>query len=324
MQLNLPILEQLTGQQHILIAGTGGGFDVFIGLPLYFSLRALGKTVHLANYSFCDADLVKYAGDPQVLIDDLLLGTCGSVKQMLPYFPEGYLSQWFKETRQEDVPIWMFMRSGPADLKKAYLKLIEHLGRIDALILVDGGVDSLMRGDESDPGTMLEDSISLAAAETLDIPVKILACLGFGTEIGDGLCHAHALENMAALAKEGAFLGSCALTAAMEAYQFYESALRYVWEQPEHLKSHISTQVVAAVRGESGNHHLYEDDFSRSVRIAVSPLMSLYWFFEAGAVIRRNLMIPAISSTRLKEETFRALALQRRQLTIRKHRPLPY
>ncbi len=46
MQLNLPILDQLADSKSILIAGIGGGFDVLAGLPLYFTLRAIGKTVH--------------------------------------------------------------------------------------------------------------------------------------------------------------------------------------------------------------------------------------------------------------------------------------
>ena len=57
MQLNLPILHLLEKSQSILIAGAGGGFDVFAGLPLYFALRDLGKNVHLANYSFTDPTL---------------------------------------------------------------------------------------------------------------------------------------------------------------------------------------------------------------------------------------------------------------------------
>ncbi len=38
MRLNLPILEQLAPCKNVLIAGMGGGFDVFCGLPLYFEL----------------------------------------------------------------------------------------------------------------------------------------------------------------------------------------------------------------------------------------------------------------------------------------------
>jgi hypothetical protein len=32
--------------------GAGGGFDVFCGLPLYFTLRAAGHPVWLANLTF--------------------------------------------------------------------------------------------------------------------------------------------------------------------------------------------------------------------------------------------------------------------------------
>jgi len=50
--LRLPIFRELDGANRILLAGAGGGFDIFCGLPLYFGLRAAGKSVHLANLSF--------------------------------------------------------------------------------------------------------------------------------------------------------------------------------------------------------------------------------------------------------------------------------
>lgn len=221
MKLNLPILEQLESCQNILIAGAGGGFDIFCGLPLYFTLRQQGKTVHLANYSFMDLPIAKLISEPQVLIDDLLLGTRGDVMKDFPYYAEGYLSQWFQLTLGEEIPMWMFGRVGVVPLARAYQELITHLGGIDAIVLVDGGVDSVMRGDEMGAGTLVEDSISLAAVDTLTVPVKILACIGFGTEIEEALCHYTALENMAALVKSGGFLGSCALTPQMEVFRLY-------------------------------------------------------------------------------------------------------
>ena len=69
MQLNLPIMDQLAGSQNVLIAGMGGGFDVFIGLPLYFTLRSMGKQVHLANYSFVDPHLATLLGKPPAATD---------------------------------------------------------------------------------------------------------------------------------------------------------------------------------------------------------------------------------------------------------------
>jgi len=321
MKLNLPILDQLADSQNILIAGAGGGFDVFIGLPLYFTLRALGKTVHLANYTFCDLSLVNRISEPEVLLEHLVVGARGAGR--IPwYFPEGYLAQWFKEVRSEDVPVWMFANMSVGPVARAYRKLTEHLG-IDAVILVDGGVDSLMRGDEERPGSLVEDTISLAAIEPLDIPVKILACLGFGTEVEERVGHHHALENIAALAGEGAFWGSCALTAQMEAFQLFESAARYVWEQPNHSKSHISTRIIPAVRGEFGNYHMYTDNPMRET-VFISPLMSLYWFFDANAVIRRSLLVEVLRPTDTKREARQSFIAARQEWRIRPHRNIPY
>ena len=48
------LLERLAGAKRILIAGAGGGCDVYCGLPLYLSLREAGAEVHLANLTFAD------------------------------------------------------------------------------------------------------------------------------------------------------------------------------------------------------------------------------------------------------------------------------
>lgn len=50
--IRLPSFRELKDAEHVLIAGAGGGFDVFSGLPLYFNLHAAGKRVSLANLSF--------------------------------------------------------------------------------------------------------------------------------------------------------------------------------------------------------------------------------------------------------------------------------
>ncbi len=52
MHLNLPMLDQVSSCRNLLIAGMGGGFDLFCGLPIYFELQRRGQRAHLANYSF--------------------------------------------------------------------------------------------------------------------------------------------------------------------------------------------------------------------------------------------------------------------------------
>jgi hypothetical protein len=99
----------------------------------------LGKSVHLANYSFCDIQIASLLSENPIILRE----------------------DWFNTVRGDDVTIWRFGNSGAVELEKNYRRL------------VDGGVDSLMRGDEERPGTPLEDTISLAAVEPLEILVTL-------------------------------------------------------------------------------------------------------------------------------------------------------
>lgn len=317
MQLNLPILHLLENSENILIAGAGGGFDVFAGLPIYFTLREMGKRVHLANYSFMPFKIAKVISNPIAEIERVLLGARGEVTRNYAYYPEGYLAQWFME-QGEDVVVWMIAGEGVPLVQRAYERLVKKLN-IDAIILVDGGVDSLMRGDEHNPGSLVEDTISLTAIEPLDVPVKILSAIGFGTEVEEQVCHYTALENMAGLIQAGGFYGACSLTPQMEAFQKYEQASRYVWEQPDHNKSHISTRIIPAVNGEFGDFHLYPD-YDRATRLFISPLMGLYWFFSADVVVKHSLLAGVIRDQLIKHDVVQATL---NYMTANRHKARP-
>ena len=87
----------------------------------------------------------------------------------------------------------------------------------DRILLVDGVVDSRIKGGEAHTGTPVEDALSLFAAHKLDtIPMRLLACLGFGAE--NSLSHAHIPQNIANLSEERSFLGTCCLHPQMEVY----------------------------------------------------------------------------------------------------------
>ena len=88
MKLNIPILEKLSDCNNILIAGMGGGFDVFCGLPIYFELINRGKKVHLANFSFSDITSLRDG----VQLTTSLVGVSSDLKDIGIYFPEKYLS----------------------------------------------------------------------------------------------------------------------------------------------------------------------------------------------------------------------------------------
>lgn len=241
--LTLPIFAELKAAKRILIAGAGGGFDVFCGLPLYFGLRAAGKEVFLANLSFS----VLTADAGRWLTADLVEVTADSAG-IDAYFPERYLSRWFRE-QGEEVPIYTFGKCGVAPLMQAYETLVDEL-EIDTLLLVDGGTDSLMRGDEPELGTPVEDIASLAAASGTEVPRKLLVCLGFGIDTFHGVCHTYFLKAVAELTRQGAYLGSWSLTAEMPEVQRYAEATAAVFRNMPAHPSIVSASILSAVAGQ--------------------------------------------------------------------------
>lgn len=313
--INLPILDRLVDSRSILITGIGGGFDLFCGLPLYVHLRALGYQVHLANYSF--SDIQSFTGG--IRLTDTLVGVTADYQHPIVYFPELYLAQWFHATRQETIPIWAFHKTGVQPLLANYQRLIEHV-QIDTMLLIDGGIDSLARGDEAEPGTFIEDTVSMAAIASLPTSLtRILVCIGFGAE--REITHAHILENMADLARRRAFLGACALTRAMDEYRAYEDAVMTVHQQPFQDPSVINASIISAVRGEYGDYHLTEK--TRGSDLWISPFMPLYWFFDFPVVVAQHAIVPAVMDTVSFRDAIRAALVARQTLRIRRPAVIP-
>ncbi|NMO16367.1 DUF1152 domain-containing protein [Pyxidicoccus fallax] len=288
-----PLFERLKDAEHVLIAGAGGGFDVFSGLPLFFRLRELGKKVSLANLSFTRLEMVEGR-----LLAPGLMEVDGQTPGPVHYFPEGLLSRWFQD-RGEHVPIYCFVRTGVAPLRAAYEALREKLG-FDTVVLVDGGTDILMRGDEVGLGTPEEDITSLAVVDSLPLRDKLVVCLGFGVDFHHGVCHAHFLESVAALSKQGAYLGVTALLPPMPEVALYREAVEYVCERMPRAPSIVSLSVVTAIEGEYGNVH-------RTVRtegskLWINPLMSMYWAFDLTALARRCLYLEQLRDTQTSWE----------------------
>ena len=289
MNLNLPIDPLVAECKNLLIAGMGGGFDVFCGLPIYFELKKRGQNAHLANFSFAEITRLK---DGQRLTETLV-GVHAGVKDFAIYFPELYLAQWFTDKRNQAMTVWCFEKTGARPLFENYRVLVESLS-IDGIVLIDGGVDSLMHGDEAQTGTMIEDAISLFAVNALSqIPMRIIPCLGFGSE--QDVAYTHVLENIATLTKAGGFLGACSLTPQMEAYRAYEEAVLYTQSKRYQDASVINSSIISAAQGHFGNHHLTEK--TQGSRLWISPLMLLYWFFDLPTVAQHNLFLPNLRDT---------------------------
>jgi hypothetical protein len=278
--LHLPFFDVIADSRTVLVAGCGGGYDVFTGLPLYFGLRAAGKTVYLANLSFSPL-----AHSAAAKIASGLYRVDADMQSRNPYFPELHLSHWFA-ARGENVPIYCFDQVGVVSLTDAYKALIAEV-KPDAIVLVDGGTDSLMRGDEAGLGTPHEDISSIVAVSLLDVPIKLLTRIGFGVDTYHGVCHAQFLEAVAEITRDGGFLGAWSITQEMPEVQLYREATDFVFRQVPDEPSVVSASILSAVEGRYGNYHA--TDKTKGSKLYINALMTLYWCFQLDAVARRIL-----------------------------------
>jgi len=298
--LRQPFWDRLDSSKSVLLLGCGGGYDLFGAVPLLHELEAAGRQVHIGNVSFCSLPKLRHA-IPQPGFQNLyeVRGACATEDV---YCPEAWLSRFLEERRGRSEPIWALEKTGVRPLRAALEHLIARLG-IDALVLIDGGIDSLLRGDESALGTPDEDLVSIAATRDLAVPVKMLACIGFGAEMRDGICHEQVFDRIAALTRDGGFLGTSALVSGTPAAALYREAVGYTFaNQQQQRRSHIHDVVLASVKGEYTAAPGKTDELAtrfdrRGPHVWISPLLSLFWYFELGVVARASLLLPHVLDT---------------------------
>ena len=286
--LGLPLFVELEKSERILLAGAGGGFDIFTGLPLYFALRDAGKQIYLANLSFSQI----YASSGHRAAPGLVEVTA-STRGYEGYFPELHLARWFRE-RNENVTLYCLDRTGVQSLLPAYRHLLEKL-QLDTIILVDGGTDSLMRGDEAGLGTPEEDITSIAVVDQLDVANKLLVCLGFGVDAFHGICHTYFLEAVAEITQAGGFLGAWTLMREMPEAQLYRDAVKWVHKAMQHHPSIVNASILSALEGQFGDYH--ETRRTAGSEMFINPLMTLYWAFRLEPVARRILYLQEMLET---------------------------
>ncbi len=210
------------------------------------------------------------------------------------YFPEMHLSSWLSAQFGE-VPIYAIEPAGARPVKACYEWLARTI-QPDTIILVDGGTDSLMFGDEAGLGTPEGDMVSLLAVNSLpDVGRKFLVCLGFGLDSFHGICHAHFLENVASLIAQDGYLGAWSLTREMDEFMFYRDACEHVFARLPRQPSIVNTSIIAAVNGSFGNHHMTKR--TEGSNLFINPLMGFYWSFRLESVVKRNLMLGHIEHT---------------------------
>ncbi|MEV0354561.1 DUF1152 domain-containing protein [Nocardia sp. NPDC050697] len=314
--LDTPLLYRLRHCERVLIVGAGGGFDLLSGLPIAFALHGQHKAVFLANLTFSPVTRT----DAQPVAKGLFeidADTTGPIS----YFPEKHLAVWLRDHGYPD-QVFLIRKGGPGDIRAAYAWLARELD-LDAVVLVDGGTDLLMTGDEAGLGTPVEDITSLLAAHALDLPVKLAVCVGFGVDAYHGLCHAHFLENVAALSKLGAYHGVFALLPGNAATDAWLDAVDWVQQHTPGRESIVCASIIDAARGEYGDHHSLARTRAEGAELFINPLMSMVWGFDLDPVADRVRYRNEIADAKTPFEVAAAIEAFRDQISLRPRRTIP-
>ena len=309
--LDTRVIERLGGARRVLLAGCGGGYDVLGAVPLRHALRAVGIEVELASLSFAYLNGLEAKQDAKVMN---LYAVDSWAATERAYCPEAWLARWLDDD-DPDHPhvVWSFDKTGVRPLELAYRTLVDRLS-IDAIILVDGGVDAVLRGDETSLGTPSEDLASLAAATALGIPT-VLACVGLSAELRDGIAHAQVFERIAELARADAYLGAAALVPGTAACDAYVAAVEAVFAgQKEQRKSHVHHVITRSLRGEFG---------ATAPHVWLSPLASMFWFFDAATVASTHLFLDELRATESIWDVAARVEGARKSLAVRDHCTIP-
>jgi hypothetical protein len=275
-----------------------------------------GKQVHLANLSFTSL----YGLADKVWIEPDVAAIGPDTDGPEEYFPERTLARWLALHRFPST-VYAFPKLGVKPLRAAYLALAERHG-IDAIVLVDGGTDILMRGDESGLGTPEEDMASLAAVHGLDVPTKIVASLGFGIDSYHGVSHALVLENLAALEQDGAYLGAFSIPRTSREGTFYLDAVAHAQTATPGHPSIVHGSIAAAIRGDFGDVRF--TDRTRNSELFVNPLMAMYFTVDADGLARRNLYLDRLENTVLIRQISSIIEDFREEIRQRPPRAIPH
>ncbi|WP_066375256.1 DUF1152 domain-containing protein [Herbidospora mongoliensis] len=311
-----PLFTRLKQAHRILVAGAGGGFDVFAGLPLAVELWDAGKQVYLANLSFSRLEGL----DLEVWLDQDVAAIGPETVSRDAYFPERSLARWLEA---HDLPstVYAFPKVGVSPLRAAYQALVERLD-IDAVVLVDGGTDILLRGDETGLGTPEEDMASLAAVHGLDVAEKLVVCLGFGIDAYHGVNHVQVLENLAALDRDGAYLGAFSIPRSSRAAELYLDAVAYAQAETSVHPSIVNGSIAAALNGQFGDAQFTTR--TRGSELFINPLMAVYFAVDAGGLARRSLYLDRLEDTVLMRQISTIIWSFQAEITSRPPRAFPH
>lgn len=161
-------------------------------------------------------------------------------------------------------------------LSEFYTKLINDHS-IDVIIAVDGGTDSLMKGDEHGLGDPIEDAVSVGVIASLCSnyssfyesiiasrnlensqnikrkPLGLLYSIGFGCDRFNYVSDASSLRAVSEITQLGGYLGVLPILPNSQRIQMYKDGLNHIYQKQE-MRSILAGSILASSLGYYGSN----------------------------------------------------------------------
>jgi hypothetical protein len=289
----------------IIIAGCGGGYDLFCGVPLYreLSQKYYSKQIVLINYSFTETETIKSQFGSMKMNDKCYAIDCETELKdsKNTYFPEYHLAKHLDHrvyaltefpTCNEIIKSYQDILNSVIDYNKFH---IDENTEID-IYLVDGGSDSIMKGNEKHLGTPVEDIMHMKAVNDLKFNSfkinKYLCLLGANVDTGHSILFGDMMNRLNHL-EESCLVSKKILDQISPEVQFYIDA----FEKSNPGSSIVNSLVIAAIKGHRGYYlpdHL-KHRISENV-VELSELTCTFYVFTLTDVIKENLYYETIDN----------------------------
>jgi hypothetical protein len=302
-----------------LLCGCGGGFDFVHSLTLYPELKRMGKEVVIGSYSFGDPHKISNAAT--VFDEDGIVAKRVSASSTPDshYGPEVHVCSFLDRHDPSSDPHFVYAYYARdftvPRLTHLYEQLVEtHC--VDAIVLVDGGSDSLMTGEEEGLGDPIEDAVSVATVASLKgLKARVLISVGLGTDRFNHVSDAASLRAIAELTRSGGFLGAVSLEPGGPGSRFYKTCLQHIYQQ-QGFRSVLACTIAASVEGCFGRDEVPAGlcDRVRPGQLYLWPIMAMLWGFDIQVVSQRSRIASWIRECHTVDDCYRALSEGRRQI----------
>ena len=287
-------LDRFPVDTVFLLAGCGGGYDCFTGLPLYFSLMNRYKNVHMVNLSF-SKHLDKF---PRLAIDRCCFVVNSTVASQLADERSENCCEYML-SQQIQAPVYCFRDEGLVKYRASFESLVRTLGA-NVVILCDGGCDSIMTGREPELGTPVEDVMSMLAVHSLQnqglITHALLLLLGATVDTFVEIRRQDFFANLQQLSKD--LIETAKLAKEQPEVQRYIQ----VFESCEPWRSIVNASICASLDGLTGSGVLPPlilkyPQFNRTLdpdRFLLDDYVRTYYLFSLSPVLSRIVYLDLI------------------------------